>query len=196
MTCHEFDWKAFVLDEVSAADREGGERHLAACPRCVETVHQLQLTLATLNRLPQVEPPRRISFVSDPVLAPSWWRRLWYSGPQLGFASAALLSLAILAGSWMVRIAPRETAPSFAGQPAVTDAQLEERIRSEVARRLPALLEQARKENDAALARVLGLEKRLTDQRRQDIRDVRESFGYLERQLGALYRNTSQVGGD
>ena len=42
------------------------------------------------------ELPRRIAFVSDKVFEPRWWQKFFASGPQLGFASAAMLAVAIV----------------------------------------------------------------------------------------------------
>ena len=50
--------------------------------------------------MPDEEIPQRIGFVSDRVYEPSrllrWWRAFWGSAPRLGFASAAMLSVAML----------------------------------------------------------------------------------------------------
>lgn len=192
MTCAGFDWKAYVLDEVAAAERDSYEKHLAACAHCAGEIQELRLTLVALHRLPQLEPPRRISFVSDPVIQPSWWQRFWRSAPQLGFASAGLLSVALVAGAWILRPVPTSPAPIA----QLSQSQIDERVQREVEKRLPVLTAEAQKQNEAALARVAELEKRVQEQRSQDLKDVRESFGYLERQMGTLYRNASQVGGD
>lgn len=193
MNCAAFDWKAYILEELTPSDREGYERHLASCPECAGEAGELRLTLVALRRLPEMEPPRRISFVADPVLQPSWWQRFWRSGPQLGFASAALLAVALVAGAWILRPPVGPVAVPVA---SLSESQIEERVQKEVDRRLPVLLSESQKQNQAALARIAGLEKRVEDQRSKDLKDVRESFGYLERQLGTLYRTTSQVGGD
>ena len=192
MKCSGFDWKAYVLEEIGAAERDQYDRHLAACPDCSGEVNGFRLTLVALHRLPEMEPPRRISFVSDPVMQPSWWQRFLRSTPQLGFASAAVLSVALVTGAWILRPAP--AAPSPVAQ--VTDGQMEERVQKEVDRRLPVLLSESQRQNEAALARIAQLEKRVQEQRSRDLQDVRESFSYLERQLGTLYRNASQTGGD
>lgn len=193
MNCAEFDWKAYILEEVTPADREAYERHLGTCPGCAGEAGELRLTLVALHRLPEIEPPRRISFVADPVLQPSWWQRFWRSGPQLGFASAALLAVALVTGAWILR---PPAGPAPATVVSFNQSQIEERVQREVDRRLPVLLSESQKQNEAALARIAELEKRVQDQRSKDLKDVRESFGYLERQLGTLYRTTSQVGGD
>ena len=79
--------------------------------------------------VPDDEPPRRIAFVSDKVFEPHWWRKLWTSGPQLGFASACVLAAAILVHG---------NAP--APQPVVAQvAQIDEgRINSEIAKAVAA----------------------------------------------------------
>ena len=192
MTCAGFDWKAYVLDEVAAAERDSYEKHLAGCAHCASEIQELRLTLVALRRLPQLEPSRRISFLSDPVIQSSWWQRFWRSAPQLGFASAGLLSVALVAGAWILRPGPTSPAPIS----QLTQSQIDERVQQEVEKRLAVLTAEAQKQNEAALARVTELEKRVQEQRSRDLKDVRESFGYLERQMGTLYRNASQVGGD
>ena len=92
MTCPDFDWKSYVLDEVPAPDRRQMEQRLAGCAPCREEVEGLRLTVTALRRLPVREIPKRISFVSDPVFEPSLWQRFWGSASRLGFASAALLA--------------------------------------------------------------------------------------------------------
>jgi len=103
MTCQEFDWKGFALDGITAPDRRGMEEHLLTCAACGEELAAVRLTVTAMKRLPVMAPPRRISFVSDPVFEPSWWQRFLSSGPKLGFASAGVLSMAILAHGVVTR---------------------------------------------------------------------------------------------
>jgi len=63
-------------------------------------LNRLRSTQAVLLSVPDEEIPQRIGFVSDRVYEPSlmlrWWRAFWGSAPRLAFASAAMLSAAIL----------------------------------------------------------------------------------------------------
>src|SRR5688500_13264172 len=93
MNCSEFDLKAYLLGEGS---RAAGEAHLAGCPECRGEAERFHLTRAALLSVPDEEPPRRIAFVSDKVFEARWYQRIWRSGPQLGFLSAAVLAGAIV----------------------------------------------------------------------------------------------------
>jgi anti-sigma factor RsiW len=197
MKCPDFDWNGFVLEELDAAERQRLEAHLAACAGCQDEVTALQATTALLGRLPAPEPPRRIAFVSDPVLAPAWWQRWFSAGPRWTFASAGVLAAAILAHGWMARTpAPVLTAG---------DAEIMRQVEAEVARRLPSAVDAAAARTAAGLqaaheAGILrasaDLEKRWTGQRQDDLRDVRAAFDYLERQFGTLYVSASRQGGE
>lgn len=104
MSCSPFDLRDFFFGELSPADRSATETHLSACLLCREELAKLSdLKTVLTSALPDEEPPRRIGFVSDKVFEPSWWQRLWSSGPQLGFAGAALLAIAILVHGVLAR---------------------------------------------------------------------------------------------
>ena len=96
MTCAPFDLKDYLFGELNAAEKESVERHLVACAACQEEFAALNTTRSTLLCIGEEEPLRRIAFVSDKVFEPRWWQKLFVSGPQLGFASAAVLALAIV----------------------------------------------------------------------------------------------------
>ena len=122
MSCSNFDLKGYLLGEIPETGRSAVKEHLAGCPACAEEVDRLRLTHAAMMTLPEEEMPRRIAFVSDKVFEPRWWQRLWSSGPKLGFASAAMLSAAILAHGYV--------RPSGA---AIDQAQVESAMRKVVA---------------------------------------------------------------
>jgi hypothetical protein len=195
MSCQQFDWKGYVLDEVPAAERRLMDSHLPSCAECREELDGLRLTMTALGRLPVREIPRRISFVSDPVFEPSWWQRFWKSGPQLGFASAALLACAILAHGWMARPA----APvSVAG---VTPQQVEAQVQQEVARRLPvAISEQVQAQLKPAMAdlsaKMEQYQKQNDDRRRADLRDVDNAFTLFTKRYNAMVLSNARYGGD
>jgi len=127
MSCPQQNLKDYLLGELAGPDREKVESHLQACPLCRTELERLRLAISTVKSLPEEEIPYRIAFVSDKIFEPGFWRRLWNSGPRLGFASAALLAAAIVIHGWLARPA---------GPSAGELAAMEARIQQEVARRL------------------------------------------------------------
>lgn len=196
MSCEGFDWKAYALDEYAGAEKQRHDEHLRACAACQEEVEQVQGTLLLIHRLPAVEPPRRIAFVSDPVFEPSWWQRLLAGTPRLAFAGAGVLAAAIVAHGFLMR------PPAPAVVPAPIVAQVDDkRIQEEVDRRVGAALRNAvaelkAEQSDSTVRLVADLEKRVNEQRQRDLREVDSSFSYLQKQMGNLYVNTSRMGGD
>ncbi len=93
----------YAFDELSANERQAMDQHLAGCGDCALELGRLQLTTAALLTLPDREIPQRIAFVSDRVFEPSAFRRFWNSGARLGFASACVLSLALIVSAWHYR---------------------------------------------------------------------------------------------
>jgi anti-sigma factor RsiW len=202
MTCPDYNWKDFVLGETPAAQTTALEQHLASCADCRAEVDSLRLTLVALHRLPAREMPRRISFVSDPVFEPSFWQRFWNSGPRLAFASSALLAGAILIHAFAPGAPSPQTAP-------ISQAQFEDRVRQEVAARLPgAVRESIRVELQPALnelsaridqmdkTRLAGIERRVEQQRQSDLRTVESAFNYMEKRLTTLMNTNVRYGGD
>lgn len=100
MTCTDFDIRDYFLGELPEKDRPPAARHLASCSWCASELESLKHLRIALESLPDQEPPQRIGFVSDKVFEPSGWRRIWNafwnSAPRLGFASAAMLSAALV----------------------------------------------------------------------------------------------------
>ena len=100
MTCTDFDIRDFFLGELPESDRERTVRHLAACSGCAGELESLRHLRFALELLPDQEPPQRIGFVSDKVFEPArsrrMWNAFWNSAPRLGFASAAMLSVALV----------------------------------------------------------------------------------------------------
>jgi len=131
MSCPQENLKDYLLGELAESDREKLEAHLEACPACRTELGRLRLAVSAVKNLPEEEIPYRIAFVSDKIFEPGFWRRLWSSGPRLGFASAALLAAAIIIHGWLVRPAGPSTGEL---------AAMEARIQQEVARRLEAEL--------------------------------------------------------
>jgi anti-sigma factor RsiW len=100
MSCSPFDLKDYFLQELPDPQRQQVEAHVRSCAACSMELDRLRLTEAALFSLRDEEIPQRIAFVSDPVFEPSplrrWWSGVWASPARLGFAAAALLSVAIL----------------------------------------------------------------------------------------------------
>jgi len=200
MSCEGFDWKGYALGEQAGAEGKRHEEHLKECEACREEMSGLKVTVMALKRLPKMEPPRRIAFVSDPVVEPGWWARLWASGPRLGFASAAMLSVAILGHGVMAR--------TMAGKDGV-----EARVEQEVARRLPAAVGQVvNKQVAVELAPVMaeirgrldGLERNnlvkvrgeLDERRKEDMQEIRAAFELMERRMNTRYLSAARFGGN
>jgi hypothetical protein len=103
MGCTEIDVRDYFFGELPEA-----EGHIAACADCTAALGQLRATRTALLMLREEEPPQRIGFVSDKIFQPSPIRRFfqnfWLSGARLGFASAAMLSIALLA--FALRVQP------------------------------------------------------------------------------------------
>ncbi len=143
MSCSPFDLKDYFLKELPNPQQREVEGHVKGCQVCREELDRLQLTGAALLSLRDEEIPQRIAFVSDKVFEPSPWRRrwaaFWGSAARLGFASAAMLSVALLVSplvSQLVRPAPvgRVSDPPKAssGVAQISDAEIQNRIESAV----------------------------------------------------------------
>lgn len=196
MSCSQCDLKAFFLGELKEPDRRLAEEHLKTCQGCRDELERLRMTGAALMALADEEVPRRIAFVSDKVFEPSRWRRFWNAGPRLAFASAAMLSLAILVHAF-VRPAPVTAPPPAA---TVDTAALEARIQSEVTARVQTLVEKAAAESavrqEQKSAELLeAVEKRLERQRRADMLLIEDSFEFLRKNMNLFRRASYESGG-
>jgi anti-sigma factor RsiW len=129
MDCASIDLKAVSLGEASAAEKRVAEKHVSSCGACREELARLELTFASLGALRDEEIPKRIAFVSDQVFEPSWWQRLWNSGPQLGFVSAGLLAGALVFHAVYAQpVAPAPQMVAQQQQPGLTEEQVQKRI--------------------------------------------------------------------
>ncbi|WP_321475891.1 zf-HC2 domain-containing protein [uncultured Paludibaculum sp.] len=199
MTCPSFDWKSYILDEITAPERRQMEQHLTGCAHCREEVDGLRLTVTALRRLPVQEIPKRISFVSDPVFEPSGWQRFWNSASRLGFASAAMLAGAILLHGYMIRPVPVTTTAGLSS--AQIEEQVQVRVNAEVARLLPTAVDQrvqaqlkpAMAELSARLQEVQASSEkgRVADQRL-----VADAFTVLEKRYNTMFVQANRYGGD
>lgn len=191
MSCSPIDLKDYFLGEPGEADARRMREHLAGCRACREELERLRLTQAALLSLRDEEVPRRIAFVSDKVFERRWWRWLWESGPRLGFASAAMLSIAILAHA-LLRPA--------AVPPTAVDAVVERRISEEVARRLQPFIERAVADSEARQAgqiekAVAAARQELEFQHKADLLAVEENFNVLKKRMNVRYMASLEAGG-
>ena len=177
--------KDYVLAELSPAECAEVEQHARACENCRVELDALSVTRAALLSVADEEPPRRIAFVSDKVFEPKWYQRLWNSGPRLGFASAAMLAAAITAHGWMARPLPAN-APVPVASSVATEAEIDLRVRTEVAKAVAAAQERH-------LARTLELVnarlENVESQRREDLLVMRDILERTEKSNKTLIRN-------
>lgn len=126
MSCSPFDLRDYYFKELAENERRLTEVHVKTCAGCREELDRLRGVEAGLLLLPDEEIPQRIGFISDPVFEPSAlrraWAAFWGSAARLGFASAAMLSAALIVFS-VTHPAPLAKTPAPA--PAVSTAALE-----------------------------------------------------------------------
>lgn len=154
MSCSQFDLKSYFLGEPDAAGRGAVEEHLKGCLSCREELDRLRLTRAALASVPDEEMPHRIAFVSDKIFEPRGWARFWGSAPRLGFASAAMLSVAIIIHGFVSTVDTRRTAEL-----------------------------------------VAAAERRIQEQRRQDLAAVGDSMDWLQKKMNTYYVSSASFGG-
>ena len=168
MSCSPFDLRDYVFKELSEPDRQQVDSHIKSCPRCREEWERLSLTEAALFSLREEEIPQRIGFVSDKIFEPSPWRRswaaFWGSAARLGFASAAMLSVALVVFA-VARPAGRTPGPiaSSGGVQAVSvsAAEIQQQIQTAVERAVAA--SEARQQQR--------FEQTVADIRREDLKE-------------------------
>jgi len=194
MNCLSVDLKAYALGE---AGGPGEAAHIESCERCHEELERLRITHAALLTLKEEEVPRRIAFVSDKIFEPRWWQRIWHSVPAMGFASAAILAAAIFVHAYARPVANVQP-------PAIDTAQVEQRIESEVSRRLDAQVSKAvakvAADSDARetkLARLLdAAEKRFASERQSDIAMIQQTAQYYRDKVGQIMVASNRNSGD
>lgn len=191
MSCTQVDLKGFFLNELVPDARQAVEEHLRVCPNCREELERLSVTRAALTSLREEEPPRRIAFVSDKVLEPSIWRRFWDSAPRLGFASAAMLSVALLVNGF---IRPQPAAPA-----PMDSAAVQAKIEAVVAGRVAEAVQKAVADSEARSARrtadlLAATEQRLDRQHRADLLTVEDNFRVLQKRVNIYYRASNDLG--
>ena len=181
MSCSPFDLRDYLFDELADEERRQVDQHVRNCGGCHEELERLRITQTTLLALREEEVPQRIGFVSDKVFEPSpvrrVWQAFWGSSARLGFASAAMLSVALMFFTF------------FRQAPAVASSLDTSRIEAQVAARVNAAVEKAVAESEARQAdKTAGLlaaaEHRFERQRQADQLDmlnVKQSLDVLQK---------------
>jgi anti-sigma factor RsiW len=177
MSCSPFDLRDYFLKELPGPEGKQVEVHIKTCAECREELERLRATEAALVSLRDEEIPQRLAFVSDKIFEPSPARRAWVafwgSGARLGFASAAMLSAALVVytvggaqkgGSRDVALTPQIQA-AVDRAVAASETRMEQRI--------AAVQEENQKER-----RQLILAAALMDySRREELMMVRSNYG-------------------
>jgi anti-sigma factor RsiW len=175
MNCSSVDVKAYFLGEASRAEKSSVEDHVRVCESCREELDRLKITDAALRSLPDEEAPQRIAFVSDKVFEPRWYQTIWHSGPAMGFASAAILAVAILVHGFSVNGVTRPLVTA-----KVDTAQIEQRIEQSVKARLDA----AEARHSQEMATILNAaEKRFEAKRKEDLAVALQAARYYDQQM-------------
>ncbi|HTQ57641.1 MAG TPA: hypothetical protein VMI94_24400 [Bryobacteraceae bacterium] len=141
MSCSPFDLRDYFFKELNENERRLTEVHVRTCAACREELERLRGTEAALLSLRDEEIPQRIGFVSDPVFQPSalsrGWNAFWGSAARLGFASAAMLSIALVVFA-LTRPAPQANAPTPGLERAALEANFSRQLSDAVAKAVAA----------------------------------------------------------
>jgi anti-sigma factor RsiW len=184
MSCSPFDLRDYLFGELEEPGRRQVEVHVHSCVHCTEDLERLRLTHSTLLALRDEEVPQRIGFVSDKVFEPSparrAWQSLWGSSPKLGFASAAMLSAALVIFAFF-RPAAAVSAPS--ADPAKIEQQVSARVTAAVEK---AVTESEARQAGKAAALLAAAEQRFDEQRQADranLENLAQSVVVLQKQV-------------
>lgn len=195
MNCKDFDLKGYILEELDEAGRRHVAGHLEACARCREELERLRITQAALLSAADEEVPRRIAFLSDKVFEPSWWQRLWQSGPRLAFASVAILSVAIVVRAILLQ-PPASDAPlplDTAAVERIVDTRIAENLQAAVESAVAAAEERHAQQTAALLEAA---EKRFEMQCEADLIAVQENFEVLTKRMNVMHLASAYRGGE
>jgi anti-sigma factor RsiW len=183
---------AYALGEATPLERNVTESLLSHSAEACEEFERIQATIAALKSLPQEELPRRIAFVSDPVFQPSWWQRFLSSGPQLGFASAAMIAAAITIHGFAAKpsAAPAPVAAVAPAPVSLTQADVDRAIAKAV-----AAVEQRQKAVTEERIRVAlsEAEKRHTTDRQLQAVRFEENLNFMRKQMNQMYVSNARL---
>ena len=183
MSCSPFDLRDYLFDELAQEERRQVDQHVRSCGGCHEELERLRITHTTLLALREEEVPQRIGFVSDKVFEPSpvrrVWQTFWGSSPKLGFASAAMLSVALMFFTFF-RQAP--AAASVAPDTSRIEAQVAARVSGAVEK---AVAESEARQAEKTAALLTAAEERFARQQQAD----RLNMLNVEQRLSVLQKH-------
>ena len=197
MSCSPFDLRDYFFKELAEEERRQVESHVRGCEGCREELERLRITGSALLTLPEEEIPQRIAFVSDKVFEPSplrrWWQAFWGSPARLGFASAAMLSAAIVFSA-VNRPAPLRI--SLPAPPAQTtavrmDGDLSARINESVRK---AVAESEARQSKKTAALLVAAEHRNELERKAILLAAEENFEVLQKRFNRLILASNDFG--
>jgi hypothetical protein len=173
MNCSPFDLRDYFLKELPDSEKRQVDAHVKVCQPCREELEGLSLTEASLLCLREEEIPQRIAFVSDKIFEPSplrrWFSGFWASTARLGFASAAMLSTAIVVyslhpvGQAAVPIAAVSQVPAqqSAIVQTVSDTNIQARIDAAVIKAVAVVQSRRTEEEKELLKDMASMRQRL-----------------------------------
>ncbi len=192
MSCSPFDLQDYFLQELADPQRLQVESHIRSCVPCREELERLRLTQVALFSLRDEEIPQRIAFVSDPVFEPSAWRRawtgFWSSGARLGFASAAMLSAALVVFA-LNRPAPApvvQMAAPVVRAATVSETDIQARVDTAVAKAVAQVETRQDRRTRQILADL--------DESRRRLLVAAQEFDYVNKREGANLISAGLVG--
>lgn len=186
MSCSPFDIRDYLLKELPEQESRQVDLHLRNCQTCRSEFDTLRVSEAALLTLRDEEIPQRIAFVSDKIFEPSparrWWQAFWSSGARLGFASAAMLSVAILVSALTRTPAPVPVAQAPAPQVTAVNVQADiDRRVTEAVAKATAEIEARQSKKTAEVVAVL--EKRNEMDRQSLVLAMEKNFEYMSKRL-------------
>jgi hypothetical protein len=187
MSCSPFDLRDHFFQELTDQESRQVDVHLRSCAACRAQFDAFRITEAALLTVREEEIPQRIAFVSDKIFEPSplrrWWQAFWSSGARLGFASAAMLSVAILVSALTRTPAPAPVALAPAAQVDTTAS-----VQPEIDRRVSEAVAKATADIEARQAKktaelVAALEKRNDVDRQSMVLAMEKQYEYMSKRL-------------
>ncbi len=158
-----------------------------------EEAERWRALLAVLASVPAEEPPRRIAFVSDRVLAPKWWER-FLPAPALGMGMASVVAAAIVAHGYLARPAAMPVRETAAASTVTVDAAA---LEARFEKRLAQALAEVSRAHQAELRQAVAVtEKRLDFEHRATMLAVEENYNLLRKQMNRMIVASAQTGSD
>jgi len=194
MNCSPFELHDYFLGELAENERRQVDQHVRACAGCRDELARLNITQTALLTLREEEIPQRIGFVSDKVFEPGAmhraWRSFWGSTAQLVFASALILSVAIVVHAF--RNSDRAVGvPAAPLSAVIVDQQVVQRVQAAVEKAVAeSEARQAAKTNEL----LAEAEKRYEAQREQDMRNVSDTVSVLQKRYNVMLLASNDYG--